>query len=65
MSALGHKRTFAPQKLMSAWSQKRTFAVQLPMSAMSQQRTFRGAIVAKEDRAAHLLLSRVITLCTY
>jgi hypothetical protein len=39
MCALGHKRTFAVQRLMSALPRKRTCAVQLGMSAMGQKRT--------------------------
>jgi hypothetical protein len=36
MSALGHKRTFAPQQAMCALHPKATCAVQLGMSAMGQ-----------------------------
>jgi hypothetical protein len=39
MSALGHKRTCAVQKVMSALPRKRTCAVQLGMSAKGKKRT--------------------------
>jgi hypothetical protein len=39
MSALGQKRTFAPQNVMPACPRKRTFAAHSPMSAMGQKRT--------------------------
>ena len=38
MSALGHKRTFAPQKACPLYPRKRTFAAAVAMSALCQKR---------------------------
>jgi len=43
MSALGHKRTYATQKVISALPRERTFAVYEHMSAMGQKRTLAAA----------------------
>jgi hypothetical protein len=40
MSALGQKRTSAPQKVCPLFTRKRTFAVHSAMSALGHKRTF-------------------------